>query len=77
MKIVEVHHSFYGGNLNLRQLLNPIFFSPVCCHPDSTRQRKARLIRARDLRQARELKAVPAGTTEYATIFVWNEKRGT
>ena len=30
------------ANLNLRQLLNPIFYAPVRRHPDSTRQRKAR-----------------------------------
>ena len=45
-----------GGNLNVRQLLNPIFYAPVDRHPDAKRQRKARL-RARALRQARELKA--------------------
>lgn len=45
------------GNLNMRQLLNPIFFEPVARHPDHRRQRGMRL-RARSLRQARELKAL-------------------
>jgi hypothetical protein len=41
--------------LNMRQLLNPIFFSPVIRHPDMTRQRKAKQ-RARELKQARIFK---------------------
>ena len=45
------------ANLNLRQLLNPIFYAPVRRHPDSTRQRKARE-RALTLRRLRALKAV-------------------
>jgi hypothetical protein len=44
-------------NLNVRQLLNPIFFTPVRCHPDSKRQRKARQ-RALTLRRVRALKAL-------------------
>ena len=42
--------------LNMRQLLNPLFFSPVAHHPDATRQRGARL-KAKDLTAARRLKA--------------------
>ena len=42
--------------LNVRQLLNPIFFSPVERHPDSTRQRSARR-RTKALAQARKLKS--------------------
>ena len=46
-----------GGNLNVRQLLNPLFFSPDRRHPDRKRQRKARL-KALALYQARNLKAM-------------------
>lgn len=41
MKIIVIHdfsHN-YGGNLNVRQLLNPIFFERSVRHPDRKRQR--------------------------------------
>ena len=41
--------------LNIRQLLNPIFFSPISRHPDMKRQR-CRKQRAKDLIAARRLK---------------------
>jgi hypothetical protein len=67
-----------GGNLNVRQLLNPIFYAPVDRHPDAKRQRKARL-RARALRQARELKAaaVPLKFVD-PTVYPqrWNDHMG-
>jgi hypothetical protein len=43
--------------LNMRQLLNPLFYSHDVRHPDRKRRRKAR-VKARALRQARKLKAV-------------------
>ena len=46
---------FRGGNLNMRQLLNPLFFAREVHHPDMTRQRSARR-RAKDLAAARKLK---------------------
>lgn len=42
--------------LNMRQLLNPIFFQRDRRHPDHKRQRCSKL-RAKALRQAREYKA--------------------
>jgi len=57
MNVICVYNKpWRGGNLNLRQLLNPLFFSRDINHLDSTRQRKARQ-RARDLKAARALKA--------------------
>jgi hypothetical protein len=50
-----IHDVHRGGNLNVRQLLNPIFFEHTTRHPDHKRQRGMRT-RARSLRQARELK---------------------
>jgi hypothetical protein len=44
-----------GGNFNMRQLLNPLFFSHDVRHPDATRQRCARQ-RAKDLAATRQLK---------------------
>ncbi len=58
MNVVVVrdqHRPNLGGNLNVRQLFGPLFFSTNRRHPDMTRQRKARL-KALALRQARELK---------------------
>ena len=46
---------YRGGNLNMRQLLNPLFYERTVKHPDQKRQRNRRL-RAKELRQARELK---------------------
>jgi hypothetical protein len=46
MKIIIVHSfkgPFLGGNLNMRELLNPIFFERSVRHPDSKRQRCSRL----------------------------------
>ena len=65
MQIVRVYDklsylnpsSGHGPALNIRQLLNPLFFSVAKRHPDSKRQRCARL-RARALKQARELKTM-------------------
>ena len=60
-KIIEIHEpGFYSSwrspsSLNIRQLLNPIFFSPISCHPDMKRQR-CRKQRAKDLTAARRLK---------------------
>jgi hypothetical protein len=45
-----------GGNLNVRQLLNSLFYSHDVRHPDSKRQRAARR-RSKDYRVARMLKA--------------------
>ena len=59
MKIIVIrdfNRPYLGGNLNVRQLLNPLFFAPVTRHPDSTRQRGARQ-RDKDLAAARRLKA--------------------
>ena len=59
MKIFVVHdfaRPYLGGNLNMRQLLNPLFYSRSVRHPDTTRQRGARQ-RAKDLAAARQLKA--------------------
>jgi len=42
MKVIvvqEFHRPFLGGNLNMRQLLNPILFSRDVKHPDRKRQR--------------------------------------
>ena len=42
MKVIivrEFHRPFFGGNLNMRQLLNPIFFSRDVKHPGRKRQR--------------------------------------
>jgi hypothetical protein len=57
----EFHRPFLGGNLNMRQLLNPIFFSRSVKHPDRKRQRTTR---QRDLMLwgARKVK----GTNAYA-----------
>ena len=46
---------FLGGNLNMRQLLNPIFFSRDVKHPDRKRQRCTKL-RNLSIQAARELK---------------------
>ena len=53
--IRDFNSPYLGGNLNIRQLLNPIFFDRSVKHPDQKRQRNRRL-RAKELRQARELK---------------------
>ena len=45
MKIVIVrqfNRPFRGGNLNMRELLNPIFFCRTVKHPDHKRQRCTR-----------------------------------
>ena len=57
--------------LNMRQLLNPIFFSPVSVHTDGTRQRKARLHRL-DMRRARALKSGPPTVIDLP--IVWEPK---
>ena len=49
-------YRFLGGNLNVRQLLNPIFYSRDVQHTHSKRQRKA-CQKSRDRRAARSLKA--------------------
>ena len=53
--VCDFARPYRGGNLNMRQLLNPLFFSRDIRHPDSTRQRGARQ-RAKDLAAARQLK---------------------
>ena len=55
MKVIELNHPSHS--LNIRQLFNPLFYSPVERHPDAKRQRKAR-VEARALRQARTLKTM-------------------
>jgi len=58
MKVIivrEFHRPFFGGNLNMRQLLNPIFFSRDVKHPDRKRQRCTKL-RNLSMWRARELK---------------------
>jgi hypothetical protein len=58
MKIIVIRNfarPYRGGNLNMKQLLNPIFFERTIKHPDSKRQRNRRL-RAKELRQARAAK---------------------
>lgn len=54
MKVFVINYP--RKSLNIRQLLNPLFFAPVTRHPDTTRQRGARQ-RAKDLAAARRLKA--------------------
>ena len=61
MKIIKVycHNDWrlrWKGNLNMRELLNPLFYAPITRHPDATRQRGARQ-RAKDLAAARQSKA--------------------
>ena len=51
----EFNRPFLGGDLNIRQLLNPIFFSRDVKHPDRKRQRRTRL-RNKAIQAARELK---------------------
>lgn len=55
--VPEFRRPFLGGNLNMRQLLNPIFFSRSVKHPDRKRQR---CTKRRDLMLwgARMMKAV-------------------
>jgi hypothetical protein len=88
MNVVVVrdqHRPHLGGNLNVRQLLNPLFYDgawlrPLSKHPDRKRQRKARL-KALALHQARSLKAmeVPLRLVDCATVASRNIRalRGT
>ena len=74
MKVFVVHdftRPYLGGNLNVKQLLNPLFFAPVTRHPDATRQRGARQ-RAKDLAAARRLKVqyVPLCSVD-RTVYLW------
>ena len=58
MKVIvvqEFNRPYLGGNLNMRQLLNPIFYSRDVRHPDRKRQRTTRL-RDVAIHAARELK---------------------
>jgi hypothetical protein len=59
IKCFEWRGQLYSGTprtgLNMRQLLNPIFFCPVRRHPDMKRQ-PSRRQRSRDLAAARRLK---------------------
>ena len=69
-----------GGTLNVRQLLNPLFYDgawlkPRSKHPDRKRQRKARL-KALALHQARSLKALEVplrlvDRTVYLELLHW------
>jgi len=60
MQIVIVRdftRPYRGGNLNLRQLLNPLFFERRVKHPDRkrqriTRQRDVSIFAARKLKRA-------------------------
>ena len=78
--VTDFTRHWRGGNLNMRQLLNPLFYDGAWLlpkrRPDSTRQRKARQ-KARDLRAARKLKAayVPlcdVDRTVYLPVHTWN-----
>ena len=59
MKVVSIYdqksHLTPGPSLNVRQLLNPIFFSPAIRHPNMKRQLSRRQ-RSKDLAAARALK---------------------
>lgn len=58
MKIIvvrEFDRPWRSGNLNMRQLLNPIFYTRQLRHPDMTRQRGRRQ-RSKDLKVVRRLK---------------------
>lgn len=55
--VVVAGHRPRAG-LNMRQLLNQIFFSPAVRHPDMKRQRTRRQV-AKDRRAARVLKSAP------------------
>jgi hypothetical protein len=58
VKVFVVHdftRTHLGGNLNMRQLLNPLFFERACRHVDMKRQRSRR-VRSRAVAQARRLK---------------------
>ena len=57
MQIITIYQRGFnrGGNLNIRQLLNPIFFEHVRKHPDRKRQRTTRM-RDKAIQAARELK---------------------
>jgi hypothetical protein len=62
MKVIIINdfsRPWRGGNLNVRQLLNPIFFTRDVRHPDRKRQR---ITRQRDLMLwgARKVKAEAA-----------------
>lgn len=60
INVIELRGQVYLGiphaALNIRQLLNLIFFTPAKKHPDMTRQRSRRQA-AKDLAAARRLKA--------------------
>jgi len=60
VKYFELNNRLYPGTprsgLNIRQLLNPIFFSPVIRHQDMKRQLSRRQ-RAKDFAVARRLKS--------------------
>lgn len=73
-KIVEVSGFRFPncrGGLNVRQLLNLIFFLPINHHPNMTRQRR-RKQRAKDLTAARRLKgmAVPLDQVDTTVYLV-------
>ena len=58
MKVIVVRNfnrPFLGGNLNMRELLNPLFFTRTVKHPDRKRQRVTKQ-RDRAIQAARELK---------------------
>jgi hypothetical protein len=55
IRVFEPRRLHLGGNLNMRQLLNPLFFQRDVRHPDGKRQRSSRQ-RAKDLAAARQLK---------------------
>ena len=59
MKIIVVHdfgRPWRGGNLNVKQLLNTIFFERSVRHPDRKRQRCTKQ-RDLDIWRARKLQA--------------------
>ena len=67
MQVVSVHGFVFpsrGGNLNMRQLLNPIFYSRDVRHPDSKRQRCSRQ-RTLERSRARKLKRTLIAPPEF------------
>lgn len=78
MKIVKIYdqksllNSSKPG-LNVRQLLNPLFFERACRHVDMKRQR-SRHQRSKDMVQARRLKyAPPTWIPELPETHAWEK----
>lgn len=71
----EPDRPWRGGNLNVRELLGPLFFSRSVRHPDAKRQRKAR-IATRALRQARALKAMTVPSVYVPVVATGRFRQG-